>query len=1138
MNRVIVRVCVLAACLAVVLRSAVRAEESSPPWQPGQTFYVPYDPKKPDFQKPIDKIYLPEEDFFDLWERAVPDALPPEKKPLVAYTLGNAAYRGRVEADLAVFDAQFEIETLADGWTEIPLPLSGVALREARVDDRPVTLASGPEGYTLGFEKAGRRTLTLVFAVPVHLASGTGRLSFKPPPVPAARLRLQLPSPGLEAKLGACRGGQRSSIVAGQTVLEAELGEVPEIAVSWSPRAVAGGDAATARVQAGQTLELTLREGYLEVSSRIVFKISRSPVREFALRVDKPLSVYSVTGENLRSWSSRPEEPEVIQAVFNEPVARECALEVRAGAPWVWDGNIGPLPLLAAQGVAGESGTIVVRSAPSLKSEFIPSTSVQRINLPARAPAAGSDASAVAAFEYARTPMTLQARVQALRPALATSDHSLFLIDRERVTARTDTEVEVKAADLFETAAELPSSWKVEALDGENLREWWTVPGEGLQRLHVAFASPVRGKSRLRLSCSIPVADPENLVLRSPRWLDAEERRGDLLLAARQGITLTTRHLDNARPLDLDKAAEHGPSPELPFLPVMAFSFAAANPAVTLALKPVSPSVSVIGVAHVTVESGVLRMRSMLRYEVREAAVDTFRFALPASVGNQIEMKSLEVRQVKSELLGEGDSARRAWGLRLHAPRTGTVEHAFDLEMGLPEAGDIRIPRLEALEVARSEFYLVLANRSEYLIQPQIVHGIQETPPADVPFLPPGLAAGSAVTAYKARTEDWELVFSKQTTKMQELIEASIDWAELKSSVSREGLWLTKLVYHLQNRTEQYLEVEMPEGADIWSVFVRDEPVRPAIVQRPGGVHTLIPLVKTTAGDLSFDVEMVYAQRMPERFQWNGSVSVRAPRVVRIPVTQTYWSLYLPEGFRYYGFGGNMDEIVEEVKLVDKVKAMAREQTQILQSYQYGSEAQKVKARANLAKLQEGLQQSWQKARTDTDQRRTETRQKGQKRYQDEKFQSQLEMNVKELEEIQQTVAQNAVIQTDIERADEAAAGESSRGVGGGGGGIEGKHEAGYAQEGDEESTLQGLARDKMEGRKVETRALSIRVDLPEGGIPYHFKTLKGEARIDFRHTSTRSTHRLGAAGVLLLLVALGVLAGRRLAHPRSDFKD
>lgn len=1088
--------------------------ERSQPWKPGRTIYVPYNAEKPELPKTIDKVYLPYHDFLGLWQAAYPDREAPARKVAAPYTIGNATYRGHVDGKLAVFDASYQIEVLADEWTEVPLPLSGLALREATLDGQPAALSSGEKGYSLSFARAGRHVLNLSFTVPVSGASGSGGLSIGIPAVSATSLVFELPSHDQVGSVSPCRGGQGNVQKDGKTILEADLGLASQMSLSWSPRTALSANGLAAHVEATNQLSLIFQEAYLEASARMVFNVARKPAREVTVRVPKPLAVYSVSGDKLKGWQMDPADPELLRARFAEPIHGRAELEIRAGAPLGLSPEASALPLIAAANVSAESGSVTLFRSPNLKLEV---TSVEGLrrgkSSPTPAPETGEGVRASASYVYSRAPVGISAKVQMLRPVVTASVHSRFLIGADEVVVRSALELDVKGSDLFGFVMEAPKSWEIEEIEGDIVQEWWTSDAEGLQRVHVTFKEPVQGHRTLTLKGLLPVSDPSKISLTSPRVVGAEVQRGSLFLIAGSSFSLTTRSLRALRPRDVRVFSENDPAPA-GFVPAMAYSYREPAHSLEVSRTEVTPHVNMTAVTRATIETGVLKARIALRYEIRNAAVDAFSFSLPGYVGNQIEMKSSNIRQVKSERMGEGGDDRRIWNLKLHTPQLGTVTHQFDVELGISEDGDLRIPSVRALGVDRARYYLVLENRSEYVVSPKTLRSLQEVPLAELPFRPAGGEATTAATVYKARGEDYALELAKEMTKMQQLVEASIDWAEIKSSVTRDSRILTKAVYHMQNRTEQYLEVGMPEDAEVWSVFVRDEPVRPAVIQREGRTNLLIPLIKTTAGDLAFDAEVVYSQPMPEAFGTSGRQELTGPRIIGVPVTHTHWTLYLPRGFKHYWFDGNMDEIVEEVKMIDKLAALVKEQTQLLRSIKYGKGQTKWRAWSNLKQQRAKVDVALSEAKRRVSRQQELMAQKKLGRYQKGKFEGQIGRNIMNLQQLEQEVSHNVVAAGDLDES-EAHAGVTQR-PGPQGPGLD-----------------RGVAADlkpaepaaPMPEEVEKVGALSIRVEIPKEGTPYHFKKLQGGAKVSFRYVSEDATDGTarGAAVVLVLVLLFAV---------------
>ncbi len=108
------------------------------------------------------------------------------------------------------------------------------------------------------------------------------------------------------------------------------------------------------------------------------------------------------------------------------------------------------------------------------------------------------------------------------------------------------------------------------------------------------------------------------------------------------------------------------------------------------------------------------------------------------------------------------------------------------------------------------------------------------------------------------------LGFHLQRHEEVETAGARIDLAQTTIVVDANGAYRAKVELSLDNSSEQFLDVELPEGATLWTVHVAGEPVKPAEV--PGASdarHVLLPVRKTAKGDLNYLVVLKYGGKMP-----------------------------------------------------------------------------------------------------------------------------------------------------------------------------------------------------------------------------------------------------------------------------------
>src|SRR5215472_2068817 len=138
-------------------------------------------------------VVIPVEEYQSLRARAFPAEREPEPAPIEA-TLTRVDYDLRVNGELATGQASLTVDVIKDGWVRVPVP-SGLLVREARLDGKPVSLVSAGSGSQLSavLAHAGRAVLLLDVALPVTASAGEERIVLPATASGVTRAAVQIP---------------------------------------------------------------------------------------------------------------------------------------------------------------------------------------------------------------------------------------------------------------------------------------------------------------------------------------------------------------------------------------------------------------------------------------------------------------------------------------------------------------------------------------------------------------------------------------------------------------------------------------------------------------------------------------------------------------------------------------------------------------------------------------------------------------------------------------------------------------------------------------------------------------------------------------------------------------------------------
>jgi hypothetical protein len=202
------------------------------------------------------------------------------------------------------------------------------------------------------------------------------------------------------------------------------------------------------------------------------------------------------------------------------------------------------------------------------------------------------------------------------------------------------------------------------------------------------------------------------------------------------------------------------------------------------------------------------------------------------------------------------------------------------------------------------------------------------------------------------------LSFHTEQRAAVETVGARIGLAETTLVLDANGAYRAQQVLHVDNSTEQFLEIRLPEGADLWTARVAGEAVKPTVVAGAADRGSVrIPLIKTAPGDLDYEVVLKYGGRMP---------AIGALRQVAFPLIRcqnihedlSQVRLFLPDKYRWFDFGGTMRLVAGEAELqAGYLRFQTKQTEQIVANLRQGDAYTKLRAAANLKSQEANVQQ-------------------------------------------------------------------------------------------------------------------------------------------------------------------------------------
>lgn len=227
------------------------------------------------------------------------------------------------------------------------------------------------------------------------------------------------------------------------------------------------------------------------------------------------------------------------------------------------------------------------------------------------------------------------------------------------------------------------------------------------------------------------------------------------------------------------------------------------------------------------------------------------------------------------------------------------------------DASDIAVPILLQPGAERSKGWVGVATAGSLEVAGGEISGAS---PVDVRALPAAILGRTqqpVLLGYKYLGDAVQLPVKVTQHDDVDVLVTLLDETRARTMWTPEGRRLTSVKYRVRNNRRQFLRLQLPDAAELWSASVGGKSVQPA---KGGDGRVMIPLVRSqsSGGALaSFEVELVYVENGERATRrGRGRFDATLPRA-DAPSTYVAWQLYVPDGVRVLrrGYEGELRRV-------------------------------------------------------------------------------------------------------------------------------------------------------------------------------------------------------------------------------------
>lgn len=985
---------------------------------PADAVVIPYNADDPLGPKTATKVFVPYSEYVKLWNRAFPDKPLTAKQPVTPFAIGGTIYTTTLDGtEFLVVTGRMEVEVFAEGIHQIPLPIVGAVLTKVTLDGQaarmqviqPAPEVNQPAAQPANANPAPNQQATAPQAppaesIPVVLVEGIGRkklefdlrfkltrsggwriVSGRLPAASAAALDLVVPAAKTEIRLGSAMQNVANAeqhdtghvdefeSQQDQQTIRTAIPSDGQLNLQWRPKVAESqvDQSLTAR----STAILDIQEDALRLTWQVDLTFRRGLRDTFTFTVPADMLLEKVLGNNVRGWKSAVEgaTAKVDVTLLKSATGSERLTLLLSKRAAVGAGDMAAFiaPAVTVNDAALHQGVLVVRRSPMLDVRV---DNVAGLN---RADANEQEVAAVLAnvtddsplgiklfqtYRFVSTPFTLRLAATSYPADTTVEVQSLLRIAERENQYEARLNFTVENRPRFSVQCRLPAGFQVDEVTGPGKLDWNVATIDQRDVLSVflpngqqQFSIVIRGR--------LPRANAATFPIPKIEVLDVNRQTGQVVVQADPAYVVQAEQLQACQDMQLEQVFGWLNENQRR-MARFAISYRTPDFNATVRVTAKTPEVKAFTITNSRVTPFAVEDTLFLQYAISGAGIRSVSFLLPAEM-RDARITAPLLRQKTIEPIADQPNRVR---VKLELQDEVTEQFIVAVEHDRALTGNTFESPIPVIENATTEHrFVVLENVGRDELVVSTANQITELNRQQTQWNKLAETLGDSIMrAYVVRDDATDPRLAVQTKRRAtvETAGARIGLAQTLLVVDGSGAYRGIQEYFIDNKTEQYLEIELPAGAELWTAQVAGEPVKPVVAANATTGTVFIPIIKSASGDLDYRVELKYGGQieLPRR---PSKVSFPLMHTKNIRVELSHVRLQLPETRHWLDFGGSMRYVPNQAKLEAGYKSYQSKQIKdLLDVYQEGEAFSKMRAANNLKQLGLSIRNS-----TQTDQR-------------------------------------------------------------------------------------------------------------------------------------------------------------------------
>ncbi|MDF1666013.1 MAG: hypothetical protein P1V97_29925, partial [Planctomycetota bacterium] len=882
-------------------------------------------------------IFLRPAEWRRLLEKAAaykPAAKVKTVKAPVPYVIRSCNYQGRFfpKQSTLMVKAESQIDCLDGGWHHLKLPARNLVLGRVLVNGENGQLKREKDGsQTLLVKGPGRFDLAFEFSVKVkrNTDGPGGHFAFELFPATAGSFQFSLPG---RMSIQSTPATSYTQFKPNKDLFETNVsighGGEQYMEVHYKPEEIKVKK--DPYVVAKKITVFDIGQTVIVLSGEIDLRISRHELDQVQLALPNGFTMRALSAEASPSWIQRGSVVRINLAEARTEKYRLSFTAERAIKPGQID--LEPVQVLSA---ARETGLMAFSRRADVKLRVLSEVGLQRQD----EVVLQSKKSGRYARVYSETPTSFQLSIQTrpVVPRVNLNISATYEFNEYEMKSRVIYRYNVFEGNIFAVRALVPSYHEVNSVQvwvsnrSNPSYDMRVKKVDGTREVSVELEHGVPAGQHVRLIVNLSRSIPEGLAsmkraslpvfggspsetmdgyigfaINSEYSLRGEQIQGLTAIPAKEMILVGVAHDDLVLGYRINHA-EHGGR---------------------FSINHRKTRLSVKSLLNHTVADQVLTTRAHLKFEVKGAPTREIVLFLPKGKGANAYIDGPAIKE-RGKIEGSvPDPSLERFRIRFVQP----ISESFDLflDFDTPIAAfhnsgvaktNFDIPKIHVADVERENGVVAIFSSDSTQLTAK-TSGLRPLEVTAVPKHPRVPAIGRPLLAFNYVRPEFNLELEAQRYNDGAVLTALCEKVIVQSSVGVDGVIRHSAAFRLKNLSHQFLGLQIPENAKLWSVVVDNTGVKPARDSK-GAYIVPLPMRGTKSSDGSFLLKVVYDEH-GDSLSRGSNARLMAPALliptkeghVKVPVLKTQWSLAIPDDNRLLSVKGNVEGMPKELDRV------------------------------------------------------------------------------------------------------------------------------------------------------------------------------------------------------------------------------